>query len=174
VNITVPQSPCGAEADNASQTPSHYETQHDKTNITLLQKASSVPCPSAVNVEADEAHINTWPDLSVLRSGSGSRFGSGTSRLEAEEIEEAAGGVERQQKEKSVQALTGNQSSGNLQFTEIVLSQDMNPLSQKPKQTRTKEDRSTRLAERRHGRACPKHKSTKKAVFFPLTKLETE
>jgi hypothetical protein len=54
----------------------------------------------------------------------------------------------------------------------MTFNADMHPTSQQPKRPRTKEDNAARLAVRRHGGACLKHKSTKKKVRF-LGNFET-
>jgi hypothetical protein len=54
----------------------------------------------------------------------------------------------------------------NSTFVEMTFNADMHPTSQQPKRARSKEDNAARLAVRRHGGACLKHKSTKKAVRF--------
>jgi hypothetical protein len=165
-DVTVPNLLRQPVVDNTFQTPSHSENQHGNSNSAMSRRTSPMLCPTAVNTKIDEAHASTGPDFGVFRFGPGSATASGIGKLEAEVSENVNVGTKRQREEQPVQWFAGNESSRKPDFTEMVWTQHMNPASQRPKQTRTKEDTAARMAVRRHGGACPKHKATKKAVRF--------
>lgn len=164
VGSVIPEWRPGAEVDITSQKCPHYAARNGNGNGEVLQRTGSVIYSSAVNTEFDEASISMSSELSPFRSSSSSGIASGSSILGSSRHEKAEGGTERQREEQSVQALAENRSSRESTFTEMVWTQDMGPASKRPKQTRTQEDRATRLAVRRCGGACPKHKLNKKAV----------
>jgi hypothetical protein len=128
------------QPDAISQKASHYETVNGDGNSIALPSHSSVICHSDLHSGVDADQVRIRPELSCNRSGLSPSV--------------ATEGM-------SIQMLPGNQHA------EMVWTQDMNPASQNPKQTRSKEDKARRLEVRRRGGACPKHKSTKKAVSCP-------
>jgi hypothetical protein len=140
VGFVAPEWRSGAETDTTYQNRPHYEARNGKGNSEFLQWTDPVIFPSVANTEFDEASISMSSEFGPFRSSSSPGIASGSSMLGSSKHENAEGGTERQREEQPAQALTGNQSSRNSTFTEMVWTQDMSPASQRPKQTRTKEE----------------------------------
>lgn len=172
VDVTVPELLCLSEADRTFQNPSKNDAQISKSNSTFSHSISPLIGPSVLNMEPDEAAIGAMADFSVLRSTSGSDMASETSRLEAKQSKNCVDSAKTQQ-DNSDRTWTANQSLKNSPFREMVWTHDMHPASHRPKRTRRGDENAARLAVRRYGGACPKHKITKKAVSLPMMIIES-
>lgn len=171
VSVTAPKHFYGAEQDYPSDELSLSMTQNGNRSSAFLHRAGRNQGQSTANFEVDEADIETNLDPSSFGSGSSHSFASDASNLDLQGRENSHRAAERQREGNAIQVSSGTQLFGNSSCTEMVWSQDMNPLTQRPKRTRTKEDRETRLAVRRNGGACPRHKASKKAVIFSSQRL---
>jgi hypothetical protein len=165
VNITAPNPFYGAKQSDPSQQFSLSRTQIGNRSSAFSSVTGRNLQPSTVDSEIDEAHISTGLDPSNFRFASRSNFAPGTSRLELQGSPNSHSTTARRRKGVSVQALTEDHLSGKSPCPEMVWNHNMNPLAQRPKRPRTKEERDSRLAVRRHGGACSRHKASKKAVM---------
>lgn len=138
--------------------PGRFESRSDiaQTDVPLINQC-------ATDVEVADVSGSTQPAFSLFPRVSSPGSKSGITESAYGILANRPAGDIIQKQRKTSPAMT---PSANSTFVEMTFSADMHPTSQRPKRARTKEDNAARLAVRRHGGACLKHKSTKKAVRF--------
>jgi hypothetical protein len=142
----------------------HPQPKRFKSKSGIAQTDAPLINPCATNVEATNVWGSTQPAFSLFPcvSSPGSKSGATESACDGILANRLAGDIIQQQG-KTISAMV---PPANSTFVEMTFNADMHPTSQQPKRARTKEDNTARLAVRRHGGACLKHKFTKKKVRF--------
>jgi hypothetical protein len=144
------------------QRQAHPQPGYFKSVSNIAQTEALLLNQSATNVEATNACASIQSASSLFPSVSslGSKFE--TTELGYNGISANTPTSAQKRVEKSLATVSPTNSAS----VEMVFNTDMHPASQQPKQARSKEDNAARLAVRRRGGACSKHKSTKKKVRF--------
>jgi hypothetical protein len=136
----------------------HPQPGRFKSRSDIAQIDAPLINRCATDVEVTNVCGSTQPSFSlfpspVSKSGTESACGRILANRPAGDI------IQKQGKTSSAMVPPANST-----FVEMTFNANMHPTSQQPKRARSKEDNAARLAVRRHGGACLKHKSTKKKV----------
>jgi hypothetical protein len=142
----------------------HPQSRCLKSMSNIVQTEAPLLNQSTTDVEVTNvcASIQSASSFFPCVSSLGSKFETTESGDDGISAKTPTSAGAQKQAEKSLATVSPTNSA----FVEMIFNTDMHPASQQPKQARSKEDNAARLAVRRRGGACSKHKSTKKAVRF--------